>query len=291
MPHRQFSGFVAVLLLSTCASGADFWLTDLNEAREQADRLNRPILCHFGATWCAPCQQMERNVLKQQKVLEQLGASVIGLKIDADQHPELMKRFGIERFPTDVIIEPTGARLVQSTGVHTQDQYLAMVNRACSRYADLLAQRDAKKSTPIPDTAEAAEPDASVVKSGTAELTLEGYCPVSLWESRRWVKGEEQYAAEYQGVKVLLSSKEAQDKFESNPKRYLPRFLGCDPVVVWETDRAVPGKIDFAAFYDEELFLFSSNDNRAKFKSSPDQYTRTRVVLRTEDEESDTLIR
>jgi len=283
MPHRQFYGFIAVLLWSASASGADFWLTDLNEAREQADRLNRPILCHFGATWCAPCQQMERNVLKQQQVLKQLEASVIGLKIDADRHPELMKRFGIERFPTDVIIEPTGARIVQSTGVHTQDQYLAMVNRACSRYADLLAQRDAAKSTPIPDSTEAGEPDTTVVKSGTTQLTLEGYCPVTLWENRRWIQGEDQYQVEYQGQRVLLSSKEAFDKFNTNPKRYLPRFLGCDPVVVWETDRTVPGKIDFAAFYDDELFLFSSNENRAKFKSSPDQYTRTRVVLRPED--------
>lgn len=289
MPHRQLCGFVAVLLLvSNQAFCADFWLTDLNEAREQADRLNRPILCHFGATWCAPCQQMERTVLKQQKVLKQLEASVIGLKIDADQHPELMKRFGIEKFPTDVIIEPTGARLVQSTGVHTQDQYLSMVNRACSRYADLLAQRDAEKSPPIADTAESTETEAQVAKATSTQLALKGFCPVTLWENRRWVEGENQYETEYQGQRVLLSSKEAFDKFTANPKRYLPRFLGCDPVVVWETDRAVPGKIDFAAFYDEELFLFSSDENRAKFKRSPDQYTRTRVVLRDED---DTLVR
>lgn len=105
--------------LGVSAAADRIWYKDLNEARAEAERLNRPILCHFGATWCAPCQKMEQSVLNQPKVLDQLKASVVGLKVDVDEHPELARRFGVDRFPTDIFLEPNGQRLLESTGYRT----------------------------------------------------------------------------------------------------------------------------------------------------------------------------
>jgi YHS domain-containing protein len=79
-----------------------------------------------------------------------------------------------------------------------------------------------------------------------------------------------------------MASVEEQQEFNENPTRYAPRFLGCDPVIVYQSDRAVLGSTKFGAFYDDELYLFVSNDNRQAFKANPDQYIRTRVVLRAD---------
>ena len=81
----------------------------------------------------------------------------------------------------------------------------------------------------------------------------------------------------------LLASEAQKKEFAENPDRYVPRFLGCDPVVVWDSDRAVPGETTWAAFYDEELYLFSSAQNRSRFRKDPDKYTKTRVVLNVQD--------
>src|SRR5690606_9627134 len=125
------------------------WYTDLNEARREAERLQRPILCHFGAVWCAPCQKMERAVFNQPAVIDQLKASVISVKIDVDKSPELARRFGVDRFPTDVIIEPGGQRLMEATGYQSPEDYIALVDRAGRRYSDLLASRQTKPSATV----------------------------------------------------------------------------------------------------------------------------------------------
>ncbi len=271
---------IAVVCLgSATIQAADTWYTDLNKARAEAQHLNRPILLHFGAIWCAPCQQMERTVLSKSSVLSQIHASVIPVKIDVDDHPELVKRFGVERFPTDIIIEPSGERLLETTGMHTDKEYIALINRAGSRYADLLASRVPAAQNPINNSPENGTSQTQPVKQSAPVLALEGYCPVTLWKNRRWEKGSQQFISEHNGLIVHLSSAELIKDFEQNPDRYLPKFLGCDPVIVWETDRAVPGNTRFAAFYDEELFLFTDAENRKEFKATPDKFLRTRVVL------------
>jgi YHS domain-containing protein len=106
-----------------------------------------------------------------------------------------------------------------------------------------------------------------------------GYCPFTLQIHRRWEKGSPSFTAQYHGQQYQFVSAEALAEFQAHPDRFAPKYLGCDPVVVWETDRALPGNIQYGAFYDDELYLFVSDANRQRFKADPDQFVRTRVVL------------
>lgn len=283
---RNISALILVLLSARLSVAETIWHTSLNEARREAERVNRPILCHFGAKWCAPCQKMERLVLNQPNVTAQMRASVVALKIDIDEHPELAQRFGVERFPTDVFLEPNGQRLMESTGFHSADEYISMIDRAGRRYTDLLASRQTKSPLPLATSPEHNGDASQLAKNAAPMLMLEGYCPVTLQKTRRWEKGDPQWHAEYKGQLYQFVSAQVREEFLKAPDHYVPQLLGCDPVIVFTTDRVVPGSIEWGAFYDDRLYLFTSEEHRRKFKESPDKYVATRVVLNVDQIES-----
>ena len=80
-------------------------------------------------------------------------------------------------------------------------------------------------------------------------------------------------------MKFYLASAEEVRQFQAEPDRYTPELLGCDPVVLWETERAVPGSTKFGAYFDGELYLFTTAETRRRFKESPKQFIETRHVL------------
>jgi len=61
------------------------------------DEPSRPAA--FPRHLCGPCQQMEREVLNTPKVLHELDACCVAVKIDCDQQPDLVQQFGIEALP------------------------------------------------------------------------------------------------------------------------------------------------------------------------------------------------
>ncbi len=242
------------------------WMENLDAAKAQAAESQSPILLHFYADWCGPCQNMEQNVLNNRQVIAAMGDRVIGVKINIDDHPEVAAQYGISLLPSDVVIEPDGTQIIESRGARTLNEYVSSIDRAATRYNDLLASRQ-----PVEPANQAA------VAAG--DLMMGGYCPFTLQIHRRWEKGSPSFTAQYHGQQYQFVSAEALAEFQAHPDRFAPKYLGCDPVVVWETDRALPGNIQYGAFYDDELYLFVSDANRQRFKADPDQFVRTRVVL------------
>jgi thiol-disulfide isomerase/thioredoxin/YHS domain-containing protein len=270
---------------SACAqTAADPWYSDFDAALAEAQRLDKPLLVHFYADWCGPCKQMERNVLHRDAVHAALRKHVVAVKINTDRNPEVTARFGIEALPTDLFIEPSGTKIVESTGYRSVNEYTAALARAATRYSDLVAQRQAREKPPeLSPDGQAGEPAVELAATPEQQPMLDGYSPVTLWKNRRWEKGSPQFRAEYRGQIYDLASAEEQAEFNENPARFAPRFLGCDAVVVLESDRAVLGSTKYAAFYDDELYLFVDSDNRQLFKKDPDRYIKTRVVLQVDE--------
>jgi YHS domain-containing protein len=124
----------------------------------------------------------------------------------------------------------------------------------------------------------------TAVESPASKITLglDGYSPVALSKSRQWVRGKQEFAFNWQDVTYWMTSAEELREFEKNPRQFAPRLLGCDPVILWQTDRAIAGSTQFGAFFDGELYLFSTQDSRDQFKQNPIRYTQTRHVLRPE---------
>lgn len=274
--------------LSQDAARSGGWLHDFEQAEAEAARLNRPLLIHFYAEWCGPCRRMDREVFRAPAFLQQLGKNFVAVKIDSDQRPDLVERFSVRGLPTDVIVDPSGRTVARSTGYLDRDGYLGQMARAEARFNSAQKTHVAKTQVPAiigpalernPGPVQSAEP-ASPIRS---IVGLSGYSPVSLWNWREWRKGDSRFAAEYQGITFHMATADELRQFQADPEQYVPKLLGCDPVVMAESDRAVEGSTKFGAYYNGELYLFATAENRQQFKAGPERFTRTRHVLKVDD--------
>ncbi len=117
-------------------------------------------------------------------------------------------------------------------------------------------------------------------------LGLDGYSPVSLFTWREWRQGKAEFTAYHEGVTYRLAGTEELDKFKAQPEKYVPRLLGCDPVILQTSDRAVQGSTKYGAYFDGALYLFQSPETRTEFKKSPMRYVKTRHVLKVDEIEA-----
>ncbi|MDB5384562.1 MAG: Thioredoxin [Planctomycetaceae bacterium] len=266
------------------------WKRSYQEAEAEARRLDRPLLLHFGATWCGPCKQMEAQVLNSAEVRRALKDYVVAVKIDIDEHPEIAQRYGVDSVPADVIISPTGAILdPKSVGGQTREAYVAKLIGSGQRY---LASR---QTTPLPPVNSDPVPPVAPVKKNPDPpkelvIAMDGYCPVTLWRTRQWTKGNKAHGADYQGVRFYFQTRVDRDDFIADPSRYAPQLLGCDPVLLHETERAIAGTPKYAAYFDGDLYLFADVNHRNRFKAAPEQFTHTRHVNLDEVEHTDTRL-
>ncbi len=272
------------LLAGTLAAAPPAWKTDFDAARVEAQRLQRPLLVHFYSDSCAPCVQMEQNVLHTVPVEEYIRGSLVAVSVNVDHHSELQKRFSVNRWPCDFVLDPSGSRrLVTSTGPRSVADYRQMLEKAVTWNTQL----QARQTKPAPDTAVglvAATPDKTPPLPpafNKTKLLLDGYSPVSLLNDKKWTKGTEEFAVDFEGQWFTLMNAAEVKAFRAKPENFVPQFMGCDPVLLWESPQvpAVRGVTRFAAFYDDQLYLFSSKENRDRFKESPDRFITTRVVL------------
>jgi len=104
---------------------------DFEAALAQAKREGKRLLVDFETTWCGPCKQMDGWVYTAAKVVDAAKAgNVIAVKVDGDDHPELKKRFGVEAFPTMILLDAEGTELgrnVGYTGVDAMAAFLQLV--------------------------------------------------------------------------------------------------------------------------------------------------------------------
>jgi YHS domain-containing protein/thiol-disulfide isomerase/thioredoxin len=127
--------------------------------------------------------------------------------------------------------------------------------------------------------ARAAEQNASAVvtpptdlPAGAPPLGLDGCCPVTLVELKRWAKGDTQWGAIHRGRTYLFASSEAQRRFLANPDAYSPVIEGNDPVLALDNRQLVPGSRMLGVFFEKRVYLFSCEETLRRFEQNPKRY-------------------
>jgi len=103
------------------------WMDDLAAGKSRAARDNQPLLIDFYATWCAPCQLMDRDVFPRQDVADAL-ADWVTVKLDVDRHPELADRYRVRSIPTFIALSPKGEVLGMLPGFYPAEEFIKWVN-------------------------------------------------------------------------------------------------------------------------------------------------------------------
>jgi YHS domain-containing protein len=243
----------------------------------------------------------------------------VAVKVDSDERPDLVQRFGIQTLPTDIFLDPSGFVLDRSSGMTERDRYLSLVARVEARFVQSHKTQIALQTKPIAREAAslsqvtpppiapspvrqspaeqpqiAATTAPSVARSASLKrafpgVGLHGFSPVSLVGDHKWMRGSDRFAWEYKGITYHMTSAEELQQFKNDADRFAPQVLGCDPVILDVTDRAVSGDIRYAAFFDGELYLFVSEKSRQAFRQDPDRFVRTKHVLNIDDLEDKRL--
>jgi len=84
-------------------------------AEEQSRLKKKDLFIDFETTWCGPCKTMDKLVYTADEVVE-ASKNVVAVKVDGDEHPELVKRFKVEAYPTILLVSPDKKILNRAVG-------------------------------------------------------------------------------------------------------------------------------------------------------------------------------
>ncbi len=100
-------------------------------AEKRAAATGKMLFIDFETTWCGPCRTMNKLVYTADAVVA-AAKPVVAVKVDGDEHPELVKRFQIKAYPTVLLLTPDGTILKRKTGYRSVQQivkFLSLVSK------------------------------------------------------------------------------------------------------------------------------------------------------------------
>ena len=87
-----------------------------------ADQLGqRATLLQFSSAFCAPCRATRRTL---EEVTALVG-DVAHLEVDAESHLDLVRRVGVMRTPTTLILDSAGREVTRAAGAPSRQQVLS----------------------------------------------------------------------------------------------------------------------------------------------------------------------
>jgi len=114
---------VALLSLGSLHAAESGWLTDYAKAQKQAAEENKPMVLNFtGSDWCGWCIRLDKEVFSQPEFVDYAKTNVVLVKLDfprskpqsaaeKKQNEALAQKFGIEGYPTIIVLDPKGKQL------------------------------------------------------------------------------------------------------------------------------------------------------------------------------------
>ena len=86
----------------------------------------RATLLQFSSAFCAPCRAT-RHVLAD---IADAVPGVVHVEVDAEHHLELVRRLGVLRTPTTLILDSHGAEITRAAGAPRKEQVLSSLASA-----------------------------------------------------------------------------------------------------------------------------------------------------------------
>jgi thiol-disulfide isomerase/thioredoxin len=81
----------------------------------------RATLLQFSSAFCAPCRATRRVLDDVARIVP----GVVHVEVDAEHHLELVRRVGILRTPTTLVLDPRGVEVSRAAGAPTKQAVIA----------------------------------------------------------------------------------------------------------------------------------------------------------------------
>ena len=128
--------FFRLLLLTSLVSGgiiasseaAEGWKTDYTAALAEAAKENKMVLLDFtGSDWCGWCIKLQKDTFSKSEFEKFAQESLVLVELDfprgktqsdelKKQNEELAEKFGVQGFPTLVLLDPQGKEATRNVG-------------------------------------------------------------------------------------------------------------------------------------------------------------------------------
>lgn len=170
------------------------WQPNLENAKRIAAQTNRLVLVHFWTESCGPCMRMEREVFSRPEVAAAIEANFVPVRINVQRLPQIAREYGVDRWPTDVILGPRGDIIDRKTGGADANQYVATLNQISAR------TRGPSNQAAPPQTATTPLFGQRPVMTGANRGNAAGYMPPSGVPDQRSANPPPKVPPSYSGV-------------------------------------------------------------------------------------------
>ena len=119
---------------------------DVDDAFAEAKEKKKPVLLYWGAKWCPPCNLMKQTLFKDPAFIAET-ANFVPVHLDGDARDAQIwgEKFGIQGYPTVIILTPDRQEITRLAGGSTAGQLADVLKVAATRTSsteDLLKRAD-----------------------------------------------------------------------------------------------------------------------------------------------------
>jgi thioredoxin-related protein len=156
MPHRIVLSLLAASLFlpaHTLFSGQvarRAWIRDVDQALQEAESQQRPVLLFVSMDRCKYCQQMAQTTLRDLQVRQAIGTHFVPAVIKNSDRPDLMRELQIQSFPTTLIVSPHGKVLQEMKGYVDASKFHQQLLKVAGQptSTDRIASREPRAKRP-----------------------------------------------------------------------------------------------------------------------------------------------
>ena len=86
----------------------------------------RATLLQFSSAFCAPCRATRRTLAEVSRLVD----GVVHVEVDAEAHLDLVRRLGVERTPTTLVLDGQAREVRRATGQPRTADVVAALGQA-----------------------------------------------------------------------------------------------------------------------------------------------------------------